>query len=74
MSKIAIAGILLLSLVPIAVFLFLPKDQAMPEPALEPRSEIKLAPHASSSVQCNMCLQVPSGESQDQCLRDFACL
>ncbi len=69
MSKIAIIGILILALIPVAVFVAKGHEAEAPVPYAKHTQQY----NASSSPQCALCSQIQNGESKEQCLHDFMC-
>lgn len=70
MSKIVLLSILVLSCVPIGIFLIKSESQKLPDVRDNQVQHIE----ASSTAQCALCAQIQDGESKQQCLRDFMCL
>jgi hypothetical protein len=78
MSKIIIGIIVVLTILPFVTFLawehFQENDATSTEvEELIMPKDVSTEPRPGDSPSCALCRQIPSGESQAQCLKDFAC-
>jgi hypothetical protein len=77
MSKTIVLFIVLLSAIPVFLFLFFGETKTPRVPS--PQDEVVLPesatqePRPGDSQSCAMCRQIPDSASQAQCLQDFAC-